>query len=106
MTSEETGSFTVSAQHRVGAALVALSLVGMLLAGVWLSADSFAGLAHWSGVALVQCVYAALIAYFLFTVLREKYAVSFTLDADIGRDDVRLDMKSGVRANLTNGVDL
>lgn len=79
MDNTDTRSAGPAVQQRVGAALAALSLVGMLVAGAWLSADSFAGLAHWLGVALVQCVYASLIAYFLYSVLREKYAVSFAL---------------------------
>ncbi len=69
---------TGSVQRRIGVAMVALSLAGMLIAGIWLSADAFAGLAHWSGVVLVQCVYAALIAYLVYTILRRKLAVSFT----------------------------
>lgn len=79
MVDNESGPVTAWTQPRVGIALVTLSLGGMVFAGLWLSADSFAGLAHWSGVALVQCVYAALIAYFLYTVLRERIAVSFVL---------------------------
>lgn len=79
MNNTETRSASLAVQRRTGVTLVAFSLTGMLVAGAWLSADSFAGLAHWSGVALVQCVYASLIAYFLYTILREKYAVSFAL---------------------------
>ncbi len=68
---------TGSAQRRVGAALVALSLAGMVIAGSWLSADLFAGLGQWTGVALVQCVYAALIAFLLHVILRRKFAVAY-----------------------------
>ena len=62
----------LAGQRFAGLILAMISVSGILLLGAWLHPDPYRGLAHSMGRAATQSVYVALIALFLWTLLRRS----------------------------------
>jgi hypothetical protein len=87
-------------QRRAGLALIAASLLTVMAAGAWLGADPASGIVQWVARGLVQAVYAALLALFLWTFLVRRHAISYLLLFGVACAGVAAwDTSSGIYAN-------
>ena len=87
-------------QRRAGLALIAASLLTVIMAGAWLGPDPAAGIAQWVARSIIQAVYAALLALSLWTVLARHRAISYLLLFGIACAGVAVwDTSSGIYAN-------
>lgn len=58
------------AQRAVGLAIVLAAFAGIVVVRIWASGDPVANLLHWSGYVAGQSIYVALLAYFVWSLLR------------------------------------
>jgi len=65
--------------RKVGLALIAASLLTITAAGAWLGPDPVTGIAQWVTRGFMQAGYAALLAFFIWTVVRRRRAISYLL---------------------------
>lgn len=66
-------------QRLTGTILVTVSLSGIVMLGAWLHPDPYQGIRHWAARAAALSVYAALLSFFLWSLLRGRRRIAYLL---------------------------